>query len=338
MTPNDGSDRDSRTDRSLTADDRRRFLAGAGGTLGALALGTGFGAAPAVADGDDDEKEEDEEKEDDEASPFATVEFSNQYSDGEEIVVDSTVLSDGGYVAIHDATLFEGAVADSVIGVSEYLEPGAHYDVEVTLFDVPGREFDRHALEEPALLVPMPHRETDDDETYDFVDSGGEEDGPYTEDGLPTVDAGAVIVGDSDDSDHPGHYDGGDDEEAFALVDFRNQSEIDDEAVVRDVTLSDGGFVALHDARLLSGKPFESVVGVSEYLDPGHHQSVEVEVDDADEIAEVDLPARPLVPIPYRDTDDDETYGFVDSHGEKDGPYTKAGVSTIDAGLVTIED
>lgn len=343
MTSHDRSDGQSddsiSTNRSPVAGDRRRVLAGAGGALGALAFGTGVGVRPALAGGDDehdeDEGEDDEHGEDDGKGddetmpgPFASVEFSNQYSDGATVVVDSIVLSDGGYVAIHDARLLEGALTDSVIGVSAYLPPGAHYDLEVPLFDVPGGDFDREALDENALLIPMPHKETDDDEEYDFVTSGGEDDGPYTEDGLPTVDAGFVVIDESSS----------DDCDTFALVDFRNQSEVDDEVVVREVTLSDGGFVALHDARLLVGKPFESVVGVSEYLPAGQHQSVPVAVEDADDIAEVDLPARPLIPMPHRDTNDDEEYDFVDSEGEHDGPYTKAGQAVIDVGLVTVED
>jgi len=324
---------DSERHDGIAAATRRRFLAAAG-SVGAASIAATAAATEETETADDEagaeaeDAAEDEEAEEEEPGPFAAIEFSNQYSEGTEIVVDATVLSDGGYVAVHDQTLFEGAVAESVIGVSDYLEPGAHYRVPVSLFDVPGGSFDQDSLEGTTPLVPMPHQETSDNETYDFITSEGEDDGPYATAGLPVVDGGFVTV-----DDEPA----GSSDDAFATIDFRNQS-IDDEVEVRDVTVSDGGFVAVHDARLLAGEAIESVVGVSEYLDAGQHQAVEVEIDDPDEITEVELPARPLLPMPHRDTNDTEEYDFVTSEGAEDGPYTTAGQAVIDAGLVTVDD
>jgi len=323
---------DSARHDGIAAASRRRFLAAAGSVGVASLAATAAAAQETETDSEvgaeAEDAEEEEEADDEEATPFASIEFSNQYSEGTEIVVDATVLSDGGYVAIHDQTLFEGAVAPSVIGVSEYLEPGAHYRVPVELFDVPGSSFDRDSLDGTTPLVPMPHQETDGDETYDFVTSEGEEDGPYATAGLPVVDGGFVTV----DSDPPEPTD-----DPFATVDFRNQA-VDDAVTVRDVTVSHGGFVAVHDARLLAGAALESVVGVSDYLEAGQHQAVEVEIEDPEEITEVELPARPLLPMPHLDTNDTEEYDFVTSEGAEDGPYTKAGQAVIDAGLVTVDD
>lgn len=48
---------------------------------------------------------------------------------------------------------------------------------------------------------------------------------------------------------------------------------------ITSATLPDGGFLAIHDAKsLLAGKPVESVSGVSEYLEPGTHENIAVEV------------------------------------------------------------
>jgi hypothetical protein len=137
-------------------------------------------------------------------APSADVTFADQTTDGTTVVVDSVTMSEGGFVAIHDSSLNEGAVISSVIGVSDYLEPGTHEDVEVTLFDVPGRDFDRSALEESQTLIAMPHLDTDGDEEYGFVATGGEVDGPYTEDGAPVVDAAQITV----ETDEPavGYY------------------------------------------------------------------------------------------------------------------------------------
>jgi rubrerythrin len=112
------------------------------------------------------------------------------------------MLPEDGYVAIHDSSLLDGAVLDSVIGVSEYLEAGTYEDLNVHLFDVRGADFDAETLEEDQTLIAMPHKETSGNETYDFVASGGEEDGPFTEDGEAVVDDGMVtVVEEMDDED-----------------------------------------------------------------------------------------------------------------------------------------
>jgi hypothetical protein len=137
-------------------------------------------------------------------APTADVTFADQTTDGTTVVVDSVTMSEGGFVAIHDSSLNEGAVISSVIGVSDYLAPGTHEDVEITLFDVPGRDFDQSALEEDQTLIAMPHLDTDGDEEYGFVATGGEVDGPYTEDGAPVVDTAQITI----ETDEPeiGYY------------------------------------------------------------------------------------------------------------------------------------
>jgi hypothetical protein len=129
-----------------------------------------------------------------EPAPTADVTFENQTTDGTTVVVDSVTMSEGGFVAIHDSSLFDGNVIGSVIGVSDYLEPGTHEDVEVTLYDVPGADFDVDRLPADETLVAMPHLDTDGDEQYGFVATGGEVDGPYTEDGNAVIDTAEVTV------------------------------------------------------------------------------------------------------------------------------------------------
>lgn len=325
-----------RDENSGVPTSRRQFLGAAAG-LGAASLAAGSAAAAGCGQHDDS----DDDLAMPESEPFASIEYSNQFSGGTEIVVDATVLSDGGYVAIHDAGLLQGLVTESVVGVSEFLEAGAHFRLPVTLFDVPGADFDRDALRGTEILFPMPHVETSGNETYDFVASGGEEDGPYTEAGLPTIDAGFATVeesaGGSGDEEDGGETEREGDAGPFATIDFRNQSAAGGSVTVREVTLSEGGFVTLHDARLLDPDPIGSVVGVSEFLEPGQHQAVEIAIDDPNAITELELPARPLLPMPHLDTNGNGTYDFVATEGEEDGPYTKAGQAVIDGGLVTVE-
>jgi hypothetical protein len=138
------------------------------------------------------------------SSAFANIEvtnesqvvFGDQEGDGENVTVESVFVPEGGYVAIHNDSLLDGDAIGSVVGVSEYLEPGVHENVSVTLYeDVEGADFaDDAAAEDNATLIAMPHMETTDDETYDFVTSEGEDDGPYVVDGEIVVDVGNLTI------------------------------------------------------------------------------------------------------------------------------------------------
>ena len=140
----------------------------------------------------DEQPDDDAVMEDDEDdAQDATVTFSDQTTDGETVVVDEVTMASGGFVVIHDSSLLVGEVIESVIGTSEYLEPGTHENVEVTL-DEP--------LEEDETLIAMPHRDTNDNETFDFVETEGEDDGPYlTADDEPVTDRAVVTVDDPAD-------------------------------------------------------------------------------------------------------------------------------------------
>jgi len=120
------------------------------------------------------------------AEAAASVAFNDQESDGEQVVIESVRMDEGGFVAIHDETLLEGDVLASVIGNSVYLEPGVHENVTVTL---------ARPIEETQTLIAMPHLDTNDNEVYDFVLSVGEVDGPYVADGEAVVDQATVSVG-----------------------------------------------------------------------------------------------------------------------------------------------
>ncbi|SFF86701.1 hypothetical protein SAMN04488063_0582 [Halopelagius inordinatus] len=310
---------DASTGGDGTETSRRTFLSAS--AVGLAGVGLAASSTGVAADGGDDN--------DGDAEPFATVEFGNQMAGEHTVVVDATVLSAGGFVAVHDGRLFEGQAAESVVGVSEYLSPGAHYSVEVDLFSgVPGTEFDEEtSLSEGQPLVAMPHLDTNGNETYDFVTSGGSEDGPYVDDGSPVVDL--ALAGTEDD------------EGSFALVDFENQYTEGEEIVVDEVTLSESGYVAVHDARLLDGEAAESVVGVSEYLEAGEHYRVEIELFDVEgaDFEKHRLQSdQPLIPMPHRETDGDETYDFVASGGGDDGPFVENGQAVVDLGFVAVVD
>lgn len=123
-----------------------------------------------------------------EVVPPASVTFSDQTTAGETVTVDSAFLRSGGFVVIHNESLTsEGDAIGSVIGVSEYLAPGEHSDIEITL-DEP--------ISENQTLIAMPHFDSDGDEVYDFVTSGGTADGPYTIGGSAVIDPAQITVED----------------------------------------------------------------------------------------------------------------------------------------------
>ncbi|MFC6728357.1 PGF-CTERM sorting domain-containing protein [Natronoarchaeum mannanilyticum] len=223
----------------------------------------------------------------------ASVSLADQTSDGTSVVVEDVDLSEGGFVTIHDSSLFAGETLGSVIGTSAYLEAGHHANVTVTL-DEP--------ISETRSLVAMPHTDSNSNEMYDFVENEGGADGPFTADGGAVVDAGTVSVP--------------------AAVSISDQ-ESDGSIVVDSVTLSNGGFVTIHDATVLDGAVFDSVRGTSEYLGPGTHENVEISLDSPYEEDGV------AVAMPHMDTDGDETYDFVADEGASDGPYTANGGAIV---------
>jgi PGF-CTERM protein len=226
----------------------------------------------------------------------ASVAYDTTESDGNTVTIDSVDLSEGGFVVVHDAALFAGEVEGSVLGSSEYLEAGVHEDVTVTLAT---------PATESQVLVPMAHRDTNGNEAYDFPAA----DGPYVYDGGAVVATGRTIV--------------------RSQVSLNAQETMGETVTVASVTLSDGGFVTIHDSTLLDGDALGSVRGTSTYLGPGTHTDVEVTLDEP--LEEDDT----LVAMPHRDTDGNEAYTFVESEGSADGPYTAAGSVVVASADVT---
>ncbi|MDS0294095.1 DUF7282 domain-containing protein [Halogeometricum luteum] len=233
----------------------------------------------------------------------ATVSMSDQPTDGASVVVDRVELSEGGFVTVHDASVTEGAVFESIRGTSEYLAPGVHENVRVSL-DAP--------VEEDATLVPMAHVDSDGDMEYTFPESEGETDGPYTVDGEAVVDTAEVTPSET------------------ANVTFAAQSTGGQSVVVDSAFLPEGGFVTVHDASVTEGAVFESIRGTSEYLAPGLHRDVRVSLD-----APLNESAT-LVPMAHVDSDGNEEYTFPESQGEADGPYTADGEPVVAQADVTV--
>jgi hypothetical protein len=164
-------------------------------------------------------------------------------------------------------------------------------------------------------------------EEYDFVASNGSNDGPYLANGGPLVETAQVTVGDVNET---------------AAIEFNNQTTEGETVTVDSVTVPEGGFVAIHNLSLQDGNTLGSVVGVSEYLEAGTHEDVEItlfEGVEGTEFSQSDLKNNaniPLIAMPHSDTDGDEEYGFVASNGSEDGPYTAGGGALVDQALMDV--
>ena len=138
-----------------------------GGTsLGLAALGTASAT-------DDDSKDDDDDDSD------AFVRFDDQVTDGTYVVVEEAKLTTPGFVSIHLGPEFindDGEpvnAPETIIGYSAFLEAGEYENVEVPLFEdeeLPAVEEDEERLDEPTVLVALPHEDANENEEWDFYD------------------------------------------------------------------------------------------------------------------------------------------------------------------------
>jgi hypothetical protein len=152
----------------------------------------------------------------------------------------------------------------------------------------------------------MPHRDSNDNQTYDFVDGSG--DPPYTDADGAITDAGEVTV-----------------VAEAASVTFTEQTTDGTTVTVDSVRMDEGGFVTMHDGDT------GAVVDFSEYLAPGTYENLVIELDE--QLTET----QTLIAMPHRDTNDDETYDFLDDSVDEDGPYVDADGAITDSAEVTVD-
>ena len=114
-------------------------------------------------------------------APVAQVRIDDQSGDGTTVTVRSVTMSEGGFVVIHDSTLLDGQVSESVIGSSDYLSEGQSTNVEITLDEPLGSN---------QQLIAMPHLDTNGNQAYDFPSA----DGPYTANGSAVTDSAQYTI------------------------------------------------------------------------------------------------------------------------------------------------
>jgi hypothetical protein len=133
--------------------------------------------------------------------PQASINFTDQVSNGRTVVVGQARLPDGGFLIVHDSRYLppENETFNSTIGVSDYLQPNETVNnVPIKLFNVPGRSMgNQTTLRTNATLVVQASRDTNDDQSYDYIRSEGIEDQPYTNNSMIVEERADVTVNES---------------------------------------------------------------------------------------------------------------------------------------------
>lgn len=122
----------------------------------------------------------------------STVTFNEQSLEGKTVTVESTTLPEGGFVTIHTPRLKKRPrtvrdIKKSIVGWSDYLQPGTHENITVEVEDVASK-FPR--------LIAMNHRDTNGNQSYDFITDGpqfADADWPYfTPKGKAVIDPAKI--------------------------------------------------------------------------------------------------------------------------------------------------
>lgn len=122
-------------------------------------------------------------------------------------------------------------------------------------------------------------------------------------------------------------------ESGVATVTFEDQDARGVTVNVASTYLPDGGFVVIHDDRLLGGDALASVVGHTAYKKPGTYTDLRVSVDPK----QVSNGDNLLIAMPHRNTNRRRKYDFVTSGGEVDPPYVDPNDTNQDGFDVVID-
>lgn len=118
-----------------------------------------------------------------------------------------------------------------------------------------------------------------------------------------------------------------------ATVTFDDQDARGVTVNVASVYLPDGGFVVIHDDRLLDGDALASVIGNTAYKNPGEYTDLRVPVDPQ----QISDGENLLIAMPHRNTNRSRKYDFVTSGGEEDPPYVDPDDTNEDGTDVVID-
>lgn len=136
----------------------------------------------------------------------ASITINDNGTEGGHVHVAGVTMPDGGFVSIHDRRRFDGKILPSIIGITDFLEPGSHDNVSVPLFTEnatapgPAEGQDEDGLTESQPLIAIPHRDKNDSGEFNEGDPAYE-DGPKTLDAFPVVNDIATVTVKGDDEE-----------------------------------------------------------------------------------------------------------------------------------------
>lgn len=125
-------------------------------------------------------------------------------------------------------------------------------------------------------------------------------------------------------------------------VTVENQTTNGTVVTVHSITVPEGGYAVIHDARRMDAGLARNIIGVSAYLDPGTHRNVTVTLFDVPgydfgEDAHLMGDVRVFV-TPHHETTANRTFEYVTSDTAEDGPYrNETGAVPVAFGTVSVE-
>ena len=151
--------------------------------------------------------------------------------------------------------------------------------------------------------------------------------------GLTATPSGSDIVsGQSTSADEP-------------TITFANQTSNGSTVTIQNATLPEGGFIAIHDSEYLSSSPADlTVLATSDYLSPGQHQNVTINISNAPPgnypgVNTTSLnTTQTLVGALYSDSNGNRQFDYVLSGGSEDSAVEVDGNPVRDVGQATISN
>lgn len=274
------------------------------------------------------------------------------------------LLPEGGWVSIHDAArrLYhpqgvdsQAAINESFIGLTEWVEPGDHWNLEVPLYpdhvELPGdpRYSDQEPIARSQPVFAIPHTPGDTDtESFELGVHGAYSQGWHELPALPPVHSLGNITFEGATTDErqlariveerarrefgpgaPDDQEVGENQNDFARIEFSDQATLGKTLVIDHLALEHDGFVTIHTMDLIEEEDsLNTIVGVGDVLSPGEYTDVPVSLfrdgsgfssafADQDQLEE----DRTLVAVPHRDINHSGEFEFeADPH--IDVPFT----------------
>lgn len=204
---------------------------------------------------------------------------------------------------------------------------------------VPTDDFD--AIEQPQPMTANPNSTDGQESRRSSGRISGSRRGLLTSSAL--LGAGLGVFGAATPAAGDDHDAEGEEMDAQATVAFEDQTTGGTWVNVASATLSEGGFVTIHDSSLLDGDVFGSVIGVSDVLEPGDHEGIVVHLFEGVPGREFDREmvddGETLIAMPHFDSNDSGEYDFITSEGEDDGPYVdENGDPVVDDAMIAVDE